>query len=86
MHNLTVNDVVKSMKHVNTDFGIDGYEIPSNKSYLNIKRAAGFSKNKTEDDFISRAMKDKKWVPGAKYDLPLPWGDPAKGKWLKSRK
>lgn len=86
MHNLTVNDVVKSMKHVNTDFGIEGYEIPTNKSYLNIKRAAGFSKGKADDDFISRAQKEKKWVPGAKYDVDLTWGEPTKNKFLKSRK
>ena len=52
------------MKHINTDFGIEGYYTPDNLGHLNIKRVAGFSKNKGNDDFISQVQKLKKFMPG----------------------
>ena len=75
------------MKHINTDFGIEGYYTPDNLGHLNIKRVAGFSKNKGNDDFISQVQKLKKFMPGPeKYELSGSMIDKKKHAFMKSRR
>ena len=74
------------MKRVNTDFGLDGYQMPDSKAYLNIKRVAAFSKSTSQNDFISQVQKAKAWMPGFKYDVAKPLGNVRKNGFLKGKR
>lgn len=83
-----MNEVVKSLnRRAHPPFGIEGYQLTKTDVYTNRPLTTKFTKFKVPG-FVDQAIKAKKWMPPADYDVAKDWAKSAKtsprGAFLKS--
>lgn len=72
MYKLTVDDIVKSNKKSNDDWGVKGYNIPKFNCELDKALNYSFAKGKNKN-FIDQETKSKAFVPPAIYNVEGSW-------------
>ena len=78
LHKVSVNDVVKSLnRRAHPPFGIEGYYITKTDVYTSRPLTTKFTKFKLPS-YIDDAVKAKKWMPPADYNVTLDWAKSAK--------
>ena len=77
---VSVQDMVKSSKKTNDEFGIPGYSYAKYNAHLDKPAVFSISKDdgKLPRDYISMLQRQKKTIPGPIYDVAPPFANKGK--------
>lgn len=85
---LTVKDFVKAFSKRNTDWGVDGYSVPTRDNFYKTQKVLKWQKKENNNSYIEQIIKKAKLIPDPqKYGKVEDWRKNAStGKFTKNKK